>query len=36
MYKLMPEVFTWKGLAGTFEGFGTSITPLDDDTSKSS
>lgn len=31
-YKLMPEVFTWKGLAGTFEGFGTSITPLDDDT----
>lgn len=30
-YKLMPEVFSWKGLAGTFEGFGTSISPLNDD-----
>jgi hypothetical protein len=27
----MPEVFTWTGLAGSFEGFGTAITPLDDD-----
>lgn len=30
-YQLMPEVFTWQGLAGKFEGFGTNITPLDDD-----
>lgn len=29
-FKLMPEVFAWKGFAGTFEGFGTDILPLGD------
>ncbi len=33
-YKLMPEVFTWKGLDGKFAGFGTEITPLNDTTGK--
>jgi hypothetical protein len=32
----MPQVFTWQGLAGKFEGFGTNITPLDDDESATS
>lgn len=30
-YQLLPHVFTWQGLSGKFEGFGTSITPLNDD-----
>eukprot|EP00775_Hariotina_reticulata_P013160 gene13160-13290_t len=30
-YKLMPHVFAWRGVAGSFEGFGTEIQPLDDD-----
>jgi hypothetical protein len=30
-YQLLPHVFTWQGLSGKFEGFGTSITPLVDD-----
>ena len=29
-FKLMPEVFTWKGFAGTFAGFGLSIAPLEE------
>lgn len=30
-FKLMPDVFHWRGFAGAFEGFGTAIAPLDDD-----